>query len=55
MLLLLTHGADVNAQANDCVTALLIAAYWSKSEVVPLLLAHSADVNAQMDDCLLLQ
>ena len=43
----ITKGADVNAKANDDVTALMMASQNDHKEVVELLLAKGADINAK--------
>lgn len=43
--LLLRHGADVNAQAEDGVSALMLAAHAGAPDLVKLLLTAGADVN----------
>ena len=48
--LLVEHGADVNAQANDGWTPLHSASSRGFSEVARVLLEHGADVNAQAND-----
>jgi len=43
--LLLTHGAEVNAQNKVGITPLFIAANEGHENVVKLLLAHGAEIN----------
>ena len=45
--LLLSHGADVNAQGGPYGNALQAASYKGHKTTVKLLLSHGADVNAQ--------
>merc|ERR1712091_143840 len=45
--LLQQHGAEINAQANDGVTALMLAARNGHERVVEVLLRHSAEINLQ--------
>ncbi len=44
--LLVEHGANVNASANNGTTVLMLAAQYSKSDNVEYLLAHGADATA---------
>ena len=44
--LLVEHGANVNASADDGTTVLMLAAKYSKSDNVEYLLAHGADATA---------
>ena len=44
--LLVEHGANVNASADDGTTVLMFAAKYSKSDNVEYLLAHGADATA---------
>ena len=44
---LLQHGADVNMQNSDGLTALMMATGMGHEQVVDLLLRHSAQINMQ--------
>jgi uncharacterized protein len=46
----LADGANINAKTQNGVTALMIAARSSSTELVKFLLENGADVNAQSDD-----
>jgi len=43
-------GADVNAKGNDGQTALRVASYSGRKEIVQVLLGNRADVNAKGND-----
>ncbi|MDQ2688565.1 MAG: ankyrin repeat domain-containing protein [Armatimonadota bacterium] len=50
MTLLLTHGADVNAQDAHGVTPLMVAASLPGADAVAFLLTHGADIKAADSD-----
>jgi ankyrin repeat protein len=45
--LLIEEGADINAQNNKGVTALMIASFRGKTKVAKLLIEEVADLNVQ--------
>ena len=47
---LLARGAEVNARNDTGVTALMVASYHGRLEMVRALTDHGADVNAMDDD-----
>ena len=47
---LILQGADVDVQVNKDKTALMIASYWGREDVVRILLGAGADVNIKGDD-----
>ncbi len=44
---LISHGANVNAQTNDGVDALMLAAAWGSIPLLELLLEFGANINSR--------